>query len=285
MDDEERRLALADFLRSRRGRLSPEKVGLPVRSKRRTAGLRREDVAELADISVAWYVSLEQGRDIHPSKQILENLSEALQLSPEERRHLFLLAEKRIPGISPSLANELSSALRQAVLNLDPNPAYVLGPRWDYLVWNRAADYFLEITRMSPPHVRNRIWQVFASLDDELDRPGGKEYARGIIAEFRADAARHMGEPAFEELINELLKSNAHFREWWPHHDVHNIMEHHKSFRHPELGQMEFEFLTLQIPNDPDLKLALYAATPATAEKIARCLATAPGNSRPEIGL
>ncbi len=273
MDDRERRLALADFLRSRRARLAPAEVGLPARARRRTAGLRREEVAELSNVSVAWYVSLEQGRDIHPSEQVLENLAQALLLSPEERRHLFLLAEKRIPAAAPSPDKEINSALQRAVLNLDPHPAFVLGPRWDYLAWNRAADYFWSISRMAPPHARNHIWQFFARLDGRLDHPGWEQYTRGMLAEFRADAARHAGDPAFEELINDLSRSSPQFRAWWPHHDVYSVLEHHKTIQHPELGRLEFELLTFQIPDDPDLKLVLYAAAPETAAKLARCLA------------
>ncbi len=271
MNDRERRLALADFLRSRRARLSPTEVGLPVTARRRTAGLRREEVAELANVSVAWYVSLEQGRDIHASEQVLENLAQALLLSPDERRHLFLLAEKRMPATSRALG-EISPELQRAVLNLDPHPAYVMGPRWDYLAWNRAIDYLWDISRTPPPYARNRIWQVFAHQDDRHERPGWEEYARGMLAEFRADAARHPGDPAFEELINDLFRTSRQFRAWWPHHDVHNVMERHKIIQHPELGYLEFELLTFQMPDDPDLKLTLYAASPDTAAKIARCL-------------
>ncbi len=279
MDDRERRLALADFLRSRRARLSPAEVGLPARTRRRTTGLRREEVAELANVSVAWYVSLEQGRDIHPSEQVLESLAQALLLPPEERRHLFLLAEKRMPASPLSPSEEINPALRRAVLNLDPHPAFVLGPRWDYLAWNRATDYLWAISQMAPPHARNHIWQLFSHRDDRLDRPGWEQYARGMLAEFRADATRHAGDPAFEELINDLLRSSPQFRAWWPHHDVHNVMERHKTVLHPELGQLDFELLTFQMPDDPDLKLTLYAAAPDTAAKLARCLASTSSES------
>lgn len=275
MDDRERRLALADLLRNRRARLSPAEAGLPARVRRRAAGLRREEVAELANVSVAWYVSLEQGRDIHPSVQVLENIAKALSLSPEERRHLFILAEKQIPAIPSTLDQEISPELRRAVMNLDPHPAFVLGPRWDILAWNRAADYMYGISRMTPPHGRNRIWRVFAQLDGRLDLPGWEQYARGMLAEFRADAARHAGDPAFEELIQDLLRMSPQFRDWWPHHDVQNVMERHKVIQHPELGSLEFELLTFQIPDDPDMKLTLYSASPETAAKLARCLDTA----------
>ncbi len=286
MNDRERRLALGDFLRSRRARLSPAAVGLPARSRRRTAGLRREEVAELANVSVAWYVSLEQGRDIHPSEQVLENLAQALMLSPEERRHLFLLAEKRMPAAARWPDKEISPELQRAVLNLDPHPAYVLGPRWDYLAWNRAIDYLWGISQAPAPYARNRIWQVFTHLDGGHERPGWEQYARGMLAEFRAEAARHPGDPAFEELINDLSRTSPQFRAWWPHHDVHNVMERHKVVQHPELGRLEFELLTFQMPDDPDLKLTLYAAAPETAAKLARCLtATTPENSPRELVL
>jgi transcriptional regulator with XRE-family HTH domain len=274
-------LALADFLRNRRAHISPAAAGVPARARRRAAGLRREEVADLANASVAWYVSMEQGRDVHPSVQVLENVAKALSLSPEERRHLFLLAEKQMPASSTSHDQEISPELKRAVLNLDPHPAFVLGYRWDIVAWNRAADYMYGISNVTPPYARNRIWRVFAHLDDRIRLPGWEQYARGMLAEFRADAARHAGDPAFEELIGDLMQSSPYFREWWPHHDVHNVLERHKVIQHAELGTLEFELLTFQIPDDPDMKLMLYSAAPATAEKLRRRISSSTAKAPP----
>jgi len=134
MHESERRHTLADFLRKRRAHLSPSDVGLPPGIRRRTPGLRREEVAHLANIGTSWYVWLEQGRDVHPSTQVLESLAQALRLTPNERRHLFLLAGQPLPPSSSPASEHTSPALQQVLDDLDPTPAYVIGRRWDYLV-------------------------------------------------------------------------------------------------------------------------------------------------------
>ncbi len=133
MDERERRQTLADFLRTRRARLSPADVGLPSGMRRRTPGLRREEVAELANIGTSWYVWLEQGRDVHPSPQVLESLAQALRLTLNERRHLFLLAGQPLPPHASPSEESASPALQQVLDDLNPTPAYAVGRRWDYL--------------------------------------------------------------------------------------------------------------------------------------------------------
>src|SRR5579859_1594818 len=137
MQESERRQALADFLRKRRASLSPIDVGLPEGMRRRTPGLRREEVAQLANIGTSWYVWLEQGRDVHPSPQVLECLAQALRLTLNERRHLFLLAGQALPPQAFPAEEQVSLALQHVLDNLNPMPAYVMGRRWDYLAWNR----------------------------------------------------------------------------------------------------------------------------------------------------
>ncbi|HZR44506.1 MAG TPA: helix-turn-helix transcriptional regulator [Ktedonobacteraceae bacterium] len=275
MNDEERRQALADFLRTRRARLSPADVGLPLRSRRRTPGLRREEVAELANIGTSWYISLEQGRDIHPSEQVLESLAQALKLSPDERQHLFLLALQHIPMREVPAEEQVSPALQQVVKSLDPHPAYILGRRWDVLAHNRAAEYLFSFDSISPPHTRNMLWRIFTSparyrlYADEQRR----EYvARGLIAQFRADYARYPGDPWFAELISDLQQASEQFRLWWSQHDVSSVPDCHKEMKHPTLGHLEFEMVTLQVPTHPDQKMLIYTASSATVAKLERLL-------------
>ena len=163
MEERERRQALADFLRTRRARLSPAEVDLPADLRRRTPGLRREEVAQLAHIGTSWYIWLEQGRDVHPSPQVLEGVAQALRLTPNERRHLFLLAGQPFaPHLS--LSQECASpALQQVLDDLNPTPAYVLGRRWDYLAWNHAADRLFAISKESSRYERNLVWRLFTS--------------------------------------------------------------------------------------------------------------------------
>ncbi len=140
MDELERRQALAAFLRTRRARLQPADVGLPARSRRRTAGLRREEVAELANIGVSWYTLLEQGHDVHPSRQVLESLAQALRLTTAEEQHLFRLSSHELPARMLVEAEQVTPALQRVVDALTPHPAFVIGRRWDVLTWNRVAD-------------------------------------------------------------------------------------------------------------------------------------------------
>lgn len=223
MQKKERREALADFLRKRRASLSPSEVELPPGLRRRTPGLRREEVAQLANIGTSWYVWLEQGRDVHPSAQVLESLAQALRLTPNERRHLFLLAGQPLPPpVSPE-EESISPALQQVLDDLNPSPAYVLGRRYDYLAWNKAADGLFAISDTlldtSSPYARNMVWRLFTSPTTR-ERPNWEMVARATLAEFRTANARYPGDPWFEELIEELKQVSPEFCQWWPHHDV-----------------------------------------------------------------
>jgi transcriptional regulator with XRE-family HTH domain len=162
MDGSERRQVLSDFLRKKRTCLTPADVGLPPGRRRRTPGLRREEVAQLANIGTSWYVWLEQGRDVHPSTQVLEGVAQALKLTQNERRHLFLLAGYPPPHTSP-LDESVSPALQQVLDDLNPTPAYVTGRRWDYLAWNRAADRFFDISGAPPSYELNVVWRLFTN--------------------------------------------------------------------------------------------------------------------------
>src|ERR1700681_178075 len=182
MDERERRQTLANFLRQCRAHLSPVDVGLPPGIRRRTPGLRREEVAQLANIGTSWYVWLEQGRDVHPSAQVLESLARALRLTPNERRHLFLLAGQPLPPppVSP-MEESVSPALQQMLDDLNPSPAYVLGRRYDLLAWNTAADALFAlsdtIADASSPYARNQVWHLFTSPTTR-QRPNWEMVAR-----------------------------------------------------------------------------------------------------------
>src|SRR5215472_1200028 len=143
MSDEQRRQDLADFLRTRRMRLSPEQVGLMRGGRRRTPGLRREEVAQLAHVGVSWYTLLEQGRALHPSREVLQNIADALHLTPDERHHLFVLAEGLSLVETHTSNDQVGPALRRVLEALNPLPAYIIGRRWDFLAWNTSAERVL----------------------------------------------------------------------------------------------------------------------------------------------
>jgi transcriptional regulator with XRE-family HTH domain len=271
MQERERRLALANFLRQRRASLSPADVGLPPGVRRRTPGLRREEVAQLANIGASWYVWLEQGRDVHPSAQVLESLAQALRLTPNERRHLFLLAGQPPPPSGSPSEELLRPALQQMVDALDPTPACVLGSRWDYLAWNKTAESLFSIPDASSPYARNLIWQMFTNLA-RRESPYWEAVARAMLGEFRATSARYPGDAWFEELIEDLKRVSPEFREWWPHHDVRRALDGHKVIEHPTMGRLEFEHFNLQSLSDPDIKIMIYAPDAATRAKLERFL-------------
>jgi transcriptional regulator with XRE-family HTH domain len=268
MQDSERRQALADFLRQLRARLSPNDVDLPPGFRRRTPGLRREEVAQLANMGISWYVWLEQGRDVHPSAAVLESLAQALRMTPNERRHLFLLAGQALPP-PPDFPEEesISPALQQMLSDLNTSPAYVLGRRYDYLAWNKAANALFSISDIvsdtSSPYARNMIWRLFTSPTTR-ERPNWVAVARATLAEFRTASARFPGDPWFEELIEDLKQVSPEFCRWWPHHDVRSALDGHKVIEHPTLGSLEFEHFTLQVLTNPDIRIMIYTPNAAT---------------------
>src|SRR2546423_6259896 len=190
MDERERRQSLAAFLRTRRARLQPVDVGSPSRSRRRTAGLRREEVAELANIGVSWYTLLEQGHDVHPSRHVLESLAQALRLSTAEEQHLFLLAGQE--RLSKMLVEEeqVTPALQRVVDALNPHPAFVIGRRWDLLTWNRGAGFLFQFDEPCPPYSRNVVWRFFQREARTFDMEWETQ-AQNLVAGFRADYVRY----------------------------------------------------------------------------------------------
>ncbi|MBV9228500.1 MAG: helix-turn-helix domain-containing protein [Chloroflexi bacterium] len=266
MSDEQRRQDLADFLRTRRMRLSPEQVGLISGGRRRTPGLRREEVAQLANVGVSWYTLLEQGRDIHPSREVLQSIADALQLTPDERQHLFLLADQQHLVDTHASDEQVSPALRRVLDALNPIPAYIIGRRWNFLAWNTTAEHIFLLSKPVPPYEYNAVWRIFA---DPISRhhiynPKWEQVAQKVLAEFRADSARYADEEWFKRLIADLQRVSPEFRAWWPRHDVRGRSDALKDIEHPLVGCLMFEHTTLQVPTQPELKIMIYTPLPET---------------------
>lgn len=264
MSDEQRRQDLADFLRTRRMRLSPEQVGLIGGGRRRTVGLRREEVAQLANVGVSWYTLLEQGRDIHPSREVLQSIAEALRLTTDEQQHLFLLANQQPLVETTSPDEEISPALRRVLDALNPLPAYILGRRWDYLAWNTAAEQVLLLSKPMPPYSHNAIWRIFADPKSQQHDPKWEQVAQKVLEEFRADSVRYAYEEWFKRLLADLQRTSPEFRAWWSRHDVRGRADARKDIEHPLVGWLRFEHTTLQVPAMPELKLMIYTPLPET---------------------
>jgi transcriptional regulator with XRE-family HTH domain len=265
-----RRTELADFLRRKRTSITPDDVGLHNGGRRRTPGLRREEVAQLAGIGTTWYTWLEQGRDVRASIDVFEALSRALRLSPAERTHLILLGRGEEAPPSKRPTERVSLTLRRLIESLGPNPAYVIGRRWDYLAWNRASCALFGDFGRIPSAARNHLWQLFMD-------PGRRELftdwergARLAVAKFRADSARHLGDPSFEELILALRQSSPEFCKAWKRHEVAQQGQGRKQLRHPLVGEMLFEHAAFHPADAPDQRLLLYSPVPGsdTAAKL-----------------
>jgi transcriptional regulator with XRE-family HTH domain len=249
-------------------------VGLPNGGRRRTPGLRREEVAHLAGVGTTWYTWLEQGRDVRASLEVLDALSRALKLTPAERTHVVLLGRGEEPPPPKSTAERVAPTLRRLIDNLGANPAYVLGRRWDYLTWNRAATIILGDLDSLPRSARNHVWLTFM---DPARREQFKDWDRShrlLVAKFRADSARHLGDPAYEELIHALRQSSAEFCKAWKRHEVASGGVGRKELRHPVAGELVFEHAVFTPVEAPDQRLVLYSPLPEhdTAAKLARLL-------------
>jgi transcriptional regulator with XRE-family HTH domain len=265
---ETRRAELADFLKHRRGLVSPESVGLEANGRRRTPGLRREEVAQLAGVGLSWYTWLEQGRDIKPSAQVLDALARTLRLDAGERAHLFHLARVELPLPADDYPREAPPELREVVDALLPNPAYLIGPRSDVLAWNAAAARIMGQPTAAPDGRPNLLWWLFAG-----DRPLQgqlRDTARNALARFRAEHARRINDPDFAALIEALEEASPEFRAWWPRHEVLTEQLGTKTIEHPELGTLRLHHLQSVPTSHPDLRLTQFApadeATRATLE-------------------
>ncbi|MEW9702507.1 helix-turn-helix transcriptional regulator [Paenibacillus sp. SI8] len=261
-------MRLGEFLRARRERLTPEEVGLPSYGRRRTPGLRREEVAQLAHIGASWYTSLEQGRDVNPSEDVLNSLSKALRLTVDECRHLHQLAKP--PEEEKEESHELSNGLERTVRALDPNPAFILGRSWDLMIWNRAAEIVFQLPAFSAEMRQRPNWIKRFLTDPSLQANNSDWEAKAqvMIARFRADFAHFHNDLRFKELIEEFMEISELFREIWPRHDVETVADCHKRWNDPRIGEMEFEHVILHPSTHPELKIMIYTASPATTAQL-----------------
>jgi transcriptional regulator with XRE-family HTH domain len=259
---ERRRAELADFLRNRRASLQPEDVGLTGGGRRRTPGLRREEVSQLAGVGATWYTWLEQGRDVRASLDVLEALARALRLSQAERVHLLLLGRGEEPPPCKAPAERASTSLRRLIENLGPNPAFILGRRWDYLAWNDAATALLGDLGSVPRATRNHAWLTFTDPARREMFTDWERSSRMLVAKFRADSARHLGDPEFESLIAALRKSSPEFARAWERHEVAHNGEGRKDLRHPTAGMLSFSHAVFHPAEHSEQRLILYSPLP-----------------------
>jgi transcriptional regulator with XRE-family HTH domain len=260
--DDIRRRELSDFLRIRRSRIAPAEVGLPLGPRRRTPGLRREEVAQLAGISATWYTWLEQRRPIRVSGGVLDNLARVLRLDPIERTQLFQLALRQTTPNALSRSLKISPVIRRMLAQMDAIPALVMGPRWDVLGWNRAARAFFVDFDGLPAAERNFVWLVFTSPAMRSLLVDWPRRARDAVALFRIDYGRHAGDLHFVQLIEKLRSVSPEFGQWWPRHDVLPLGEGRLLYNHPKVGRLYLEHVGLALRDNPELTLVMFVPVP-----------------------
>ena len=266
---------LADFLRSRRARLTPADVGLPGDSepgKRRTPGLRREEVAELSGVGVTWYTWLEQGRKITASPQVVDALARALRLSADEHRHLRELAG--LAAAPPASGDEPRARLQRLVDAAVPNAASVYDVHFDYLAWNEPYRRIRHDPAGLPAGRRNLLWMMFTDAENRARMTTWDRAARALLSQFRAAAGRHPDDPRFAELTAALTDASPQFRDWWAQYPVRYFRPARIRVRHPQAGRITLELFQLRLEDDPgQLMVMQVPADPASRDRVAALLA------------
>jgi transcriptional regulator with XRE-family HTH domain len=263
-----RRRELADFLRSRRERIAPEDVGLPPAPRRRTPGLRREEVATLAGVGVTWYTWLEQGRDINASPQVLAAVARTLLLDPHERDHLFRLADA--PGGTGKAECTSVTPTAQLLLDkLDPFPACVRNARYDILAYNHTFDLLMGPLGEVPFEERNSLWRMFTVQSCRAATLDWEEGTRRMVAEYRAAMAEHVAEPAWKCLVTRLTKASPEFAELWERHEIASPENLTKRFLHPEVGLLKLNYTHLWLGQRLGTRMTTYSpADDQTADRL-----------------
>jgi transcriptional regulator with XRE-family HTH domain len=256
--DEIRRRELSNFLRTRRARISAADVGLHTASRRRTPGLRREEVAQLAGMSVTWYTWLEQARPISVSAEMLDSLARVLRLDGIERVQLFQLALREPVFTSKPGAQRISPLLKQMLDQMEHLPAFIAGPRFDVLGWNLAADAFFGFAGIASRE-RNMVWLFFTDSKLRSLIVDWPTRARDVLARFRVNYGRHAGDKHFVELVERLKSVSSEFAEWWPRHDVLPQSEGLKHYNHPRAGRLQLQHVSFSVMDDPELILTILA--------------------------
>ncbi|MDN7545954.1 helix-turn-helix transcriptional regulator [Burkholderia cenocepacia] len=264
---------LGAYLRDRREKLDPAALGLPA-TRRRTPGLRREEVAQRAHVSVAWYTWLEQGRGGAPSADVLDRLARALMLNEAEREHLFLIGLGHPPEVRYHAPAGVTPRLQHVLDSLDASPAIIRTATWDVAAWNDAAAATLTDYATLPPAARNILRLIFVDAGVRHAQSDWERVARFAVGGFRADVARSGATQAVQAFVDEMRATSAEFDAMWRDHDIRTHEEATKEIRHPRAGRIALEHSTFSVTGRPDLSLVIFTpATPADRARIRELVA------------
>ena len=271
-DSKQARPELGAFLRARRTQLRPADVGLPASTsgRRRTPGLRREEVAQLSGVGVTWYTWLEQGRPISASGQVIDALGRALQLTPDEHEHLRLLAGLPAPELVAQAA-DLTPRLQRLVDAALPNIASACDIHFDYLAWNQAYTLLRHDPAALPAGRRNLVWMMFAGIRPGAGTRHWEPAARAVLSQFRIAASQRPDDSRFAELVAALTEASPQFRAWWAEYPVRSFRPVTIIIDHPAAGPVTVELYQLRLAERPDITLVLQV--PASAADLRRVTA------------
>lgn len=259
---------LGTYLKDRRKKLDPAALGFPS-TRRRTSGLRREEVAQRANVSTTWYTWLEQGRGGAPSANVLDRIAQALLLTDIEREHIFLLALGRLPDVRYRVADGVTPRLQRVLDALEYSPALIKTFTWDVVAWNSAATAVLGNYGELAPEQRNVLRMIFCDPRVRAKQPDWESVARFAVGAFRADAARAGASKEVQALIDELIRQSPEFEAIWRDNDVRAHGEGIKHLKHPQVGLMALEYSAFAVDGRPDLSMVIYhPATPEDVERI-----------------
>jgi transcriptional regulator with XRE-family HTH domain len=271
-EDSARSHQLGAYLKDRRSKLDPASLGFTAK-RRRTPGLRREEVAQRANISTAWYTWLEQGRGGAPSADVLERIIEALMLTQAEREHVFLLGLGRPPEVRYQQRDGVTPRLQRVLDRLNPCPAFVRTVTWDIVAWNKAATVLLADYSDVPPQDRNVLKHIFLNPAAREAQQDWESMARFVVGNFRADVARAGAASAVSDLVDELCRRSPDFERIWRENHIHTHREAIKNIKHPVFGTFAFEYSAFAVDGRPDLSMVVYnPATEDDVEKINRAI-------------
>jgi transcriptional regulator with XRE-family HTH domain len=267
---------LGVYLKDRRAKLDPAAFGFPLK-RRRTPGLRREEVAQRANVSATWYTWLEQGRGGAPSADVLDRIARAMMLTDVEREHIFLLGLGRPPEVRYQAPESVTPRLQRVLDSLEVSPAFVKTPTWDVVAWNRAATVVLTDYSTLAPEQRNILRLIFRDSRVRAAQSNWEHVARYVVAAFRADAARAGATHEIQSLVEDLCRLSPEFETMWRDNDVRTYGDGAKTLHHAIAGPLTMEYSAFAVDGRPDLGMVIYnPATPADADKIRSLLKSKP---------
>jgi transcriptional regulator with XRE-family HTH domain len=269
--DDHRRRELAAFLRSRRERIAPQQVGVTLNGRRRTPGLRREEVAQLSGVGVTWYTWLEQGRDIHVSEQVLTAIARTLMLDRDERAHLFALAGAADQSLRAE-CHAVSAQLHAMLAKLDPFPACIVTGKYDILAYNRGYNSLLTNFDELPVEERNCLWLSFTDPLWKKRVVDWEDAAARMVANLRGVMADHVGDASWKSFVARLRAASPEFAEMWSRHEVRGIENKSKRFRHPQAGTLKFELTNTWLAPRAGRRMLVYVPADAETEGRMRTL-------------